>query len=129
MIVVDSTVWIDFFNGVLTPQVDRLNDLLGAEPILVGDLILCEVLQGFSSEKDAAGARDALLSFEIESMVGPAIALDAARNYRSLRGRGITVRKTIDLLIGTFCIAHRHHLLHSDRDFEPMTEYLGLMTA
>jgi predicted nucleic acid-binding protein len=129
MIVVDSSVWIDFFNGRSTPKTDQLRGFLGAQDILVGDLILCEVLQGFKSDSDALVARDALLSFTIVTMVGREIALRAAENYRSLRGRGITVRKTMDLLIATFCIEGRHQLLHSDRDFEPISQLLGLQLA
>lgn len=126
MIVVDSTVWIDFFNGVATEQVHRLRGLLGRREILVGDLILCEVLQGFRSERDAATARRALSAFDFAPIVGRDVALRAAANYRVLRRRGITVRKTIDLLIGTFCIEGGHRLLHADRDFAPMAEHLGL---
>lgn len=127
MIVVDSSVWIDFFNGVTTAPVRRLRDVLGADLILVGDLILCEVLQGFRDERDAATARAAFAAFDTAAMVGPAVALDAAAHYRGLRRKGITVRKTIDLLIATFCIRHRHALLHDNRDFDPMAEHLGLL--
>jgi len=129
MIVVDSSVWIDFFNGRPTPTTGRLLGLLGVEDILVGDLILCEVLQGFRSDTDALAARDALLSFTIVSMVGRDVALKASENYRFLRGRGVTVRKTIDLLIATFCIEGNHQLLHSDRDFGPISQILGLQLA
>lgn len=129
MIVVDSTVWIDFFNGVGSDQVRRLRNLLGQQEILVGDLILCEVLQGFGSERDAAAAGEALSTFDSAPMVGLDVALKAAENYRALRRRGITIRKTIDLLIGTFCIETGHRLLHADRDFEPMSEHLGLLEA
>lgn len=129
MIVVDSSVWIGFFNGVATDPVRRLRSYLGTEDILLGDLILCEVLQGFRTEHDAAIVRDAFAAFAQVAMVGPSVAVDAAANYRNLRRRGITVRKTIDLLIGTFCIRERHALLHDDRDFEPMVEHLGLATA
>lgn len=127
MMVVDSTVWIDFFNGVPTGQVDVLRNLLGRQEILVGDLILCEVLQGFPREEDAERAKRALFAFDLAPMVGQKIALQAVANYRFLRGRGITVRKTIDMLIGTFCIEGGHSLLHADRDFEPMTQHLGLI--
>lgn len=128
MIVVDSSVWIDFLGGRRSPQVDRLDTLIGRGKILVGDLILCEVLQGFRRESEAAAALRALSAFEFQPMGGRDIALRAAANYRSLRRAGVTIRKTIDLLIGTFCIAGGYVLLHADRDFEPMVEHLGLRT-
>jgi predicted nucleic acid-binding protein len=129
MIVVDTAVWIDFFNGVASQAALKLQGLLGTRLILVGDLILCEVLQGFRDESQAAAAHSALAAFDFEPMVGRDIALMAAANYRTLRRRGITIRKTIDVLIGTFCIARGHQLLHSDRDFEQMSRHLGLSTA
>jgi predicted nucleic acid-binding protein len=125
--VVDSSVWIDFLNGRAAPHVRRLRAILGAEEIVVGDLMLCEVLQGLDSEQSAQEVESLLRRFEIASMAGEAIAIAAARNFRSLRRRGITVRKTIDLLIGTWCIEHRHPLLHNDSDFRPMTRHLGLI--
>ncbi len=128
MIVVDSTVWIDFFNGIATEQVRRLDALLGEREILIGDLILCEVLRGFGSERNARAAQRALSSFDLAPMVGRKIALKAAASYRTLRRRGITVRTTIDMLIDTFCIEGGHRLLHADRGFEPMAEHLGLQT-
>lgn len=126
MILVDSSVWIDFFNGVDTPQVTLLDARLGESPVLVGDLILTEVLQGFKSNKDFEIARRALAQFECRDMVGQHIALSSAENYRQLRRSGITVRKTIDVLIATFCVENRISLLHSDRDFDPMEKILGL---
>jgi predicted nucleic acid-binding protein len=126
VIVVDSSVWIDFLNGRNKPHVRRLRALLGTEEIVVGDLMLCEVLQGLDGERAAREVEALLRRFEIVSMVGDAIATAAARNFRSLRGRGITVRKTIDLLIGTWCIENRRPLLHNDGDFRPMARYLGL---
>ena len=126
MIVVDTSVWIDFLNGRNAPSVRRLRELLGSEEIAVGDLMLCEILQGLDSERSAAEVESLLRRFEIVPMVGEAIATAAARNYRHLRRRGITVRKTIDLLIGTWCIENRRPLLHNDRDFRPMARYLGL---
>jgi predicted nucleic acid-binding protein len=127
VIVVDSSVWIDFLNGRNAPHVRRLRALLGTEEILVGDLMLCEVLQGLDSERAALEVEALLRRFEIVSMAGDAIATVAARNFRSLRRRGITVRKTIDLLIGTWCIENRRALLHNDSDFRPMALYLGLI--
>jgi predicted nucleic acid-binding protein len=127
LIVVDSSAWIDFLNGRSAPHVRRLRTMLGTDEIIVGDLMLCEVLQGLENE-GAAGEVEALLRrFQIVSMAGDAIAVHAARNFRSLRARGVTVRKTIDLLIGTWCIENRRPLLHNDSDFHPMAQYLGLM--
>ncbi len=127
MIVVDSTVWIDFLNGRSAPHVRRLRALLGASEIIVGDLMLCEVLQGLESERAARDVERLLRRFDIVPMAGDAIAVAAARNFRALRARDITVRKTIDLLIGTWCIENRHPLLHNDRDFDVMARYLGLV--
>jgi predicted nucleic acid-binding protein len=127
VIVVDSTVWIDFLNGRNAPQVQRLHAALGADEIIVGDLVLCEVLQGLDDERAAQEVEALLRRFEIVSMAGDAIAVAAARNFRTLRGRGITIRKTIDLLIGTWCIENRKPLLHNDKDFRPMTLHLGLI--
>ena len=129
MIVVDSSVWIDFFNGIRTPETDRLAALLGSEPLLIGDLILAEVLQGFRHDRDFERAREALGRLPFAPMVGRDIALASARNYHRLRARGVTVRKTIDMLIATFCLENGHALLHSDRDFDPMAEHLGLRVA
>ena len=127
MIVVDSTVWIDFFNGRNLAHVRRLRAIMGAEEIVVGDLMLCEVLQGLATERIAREVEPLLRRFAIVAMAGEAIAVAAARNFRSLRGRGITIRKTIDLLIGIWCIEHRLPLLHNDGDFRPMARHLGLI--
>lgn len=127
MIVVDSSVWIDFLNGRNAPHVRQLRALVGTEEIIVGDLMLCEVLQGLDSERAAREVEALLRRFEIVPMAGDAIATAAARNFRSLRRRGITVRKTIDLLIGTWCIHNSGPLLHNDGDFRPMALYLGLI--
>lgn len=127
MIVVDSSVWIDFLNGRNAPHVRRLRMLLGDEEVIVGDLMLCEVLQGLDSERASQEIEALLRRFDIVSMAGDAIAVAAARNFRSLRRRGITVRKTIDLLIGTWCIENRMPLLHNDGDFRPMARHLGLV--
>src|SRR5260221_68146 len=120
MTLVDSSVWIDQFNQVATPAVQRLHELIAEGPLLVGDLVLCEVLQGFRSEAQAQLVERALSQYEIVTLSSPQLAIKAAANYRFLRTRGITIRKTIEILIGTFCIERGHHLLHSDRDFEPM---------
>jgi predicted nucleic acid-binding protein len=129
VIVVDSSVWIDFINGRRAPHVAHLQAILGSEEIIVGDLMLCEVLQGLASERAARQVEGLLRRFEIASMAGEAVAIAAARNFRSLRRRGITVRKTIDLLIGTWCIENRRPLLHNDGDFRPMAQHLGLIEA
>ncbi|MBV8848243.1 MAG: PIN domain nuclease [Methylobacteriaceae bacterium] len=127
MIVVDSSVWIDFLRGRRVPHVSRLRALLGASEIIVGDLMLCEVLQGLHDERAARDVEALLRRFEIVSMAGEAIAVGAARNFRILRARGITIRKTIDLLIATWCIEHRRPLLHNDSDFRPIAQHLGLI--
>ena len=129
MIVVDSSVWIDFLNGRSAPHVERLRATLGNDEIIVGDLMLCEVLQGLENERSARQVEAMLRRFDIVPMAGDAIAVLAARNFRSLRRRGITVRKTIDLLIGAWCIEHRRPLLHNDSDFRPMARHLGLIDA
>jgi predicted nucleic acid-binding protein len=127
VIVVDSSVWIDFLNGRNASHVRSLAALLGTEEIIVGDLMLCEVLQGLESERAARKVESLLRRFEIVPMAGDAIAVLAARNFRALRRRGITIRKTIDLMIGTWCIENRRPLLHNDSDFHPMARYLGLI--
>ncbi len=129
MILVDSSVWIDYFRGATTPQAELLDALLGRKPLAVGDLILTEVLQGFQSDRDFNQAKRLLLSFEIVQIVDSNTAIRAARNYRTLRALGITVRKTIDTLIATHCIQDGLTLLHSDRDFEPFVSHLGLQVA
>ena len=129
MILVDSSVWIDYFRGVSTRQTDRLDALLGAEPLAIGDVILTEVLQGFVHERAFNQAQALLSSLTLVQIGGRAIAIQAARNFRALRVLGVTVRKTIDTLIATCCIERGHPLLYSDRDFDPFVEYLGLESA
>jgi predicted nucleic acid-binding protein len=126
---VDSSVWIDLLRGKSTRQVASLRQLIDEDDILVGDLILLEVLQGARDESDARRFEEALLEFPVVSLSSPDLAIAAAANYRFLRSRGFTIRKTIDLIIGTFCIERGHHLLHSDRDFEPMERLLGLRSV
>jgi len=126
MIIVDSSVWIDYFNGKETDQTNLLDASLGSTPIIMGDLILTEVLQGFQSNKDYENAKEMLLQMPFIAMGGLALSLESAMNYRRLRRKGVTVRKTIDVMIATFCIHHQIPLLHDDRDFEPMVEFLGL---
>jgi predicted nucleic acid-binding protein len=125
-LLVDSSVWIDYFNGTKTLQTDHLDNILGNELIVVGDLILAEVLQGFRLQRDFDLARAALLKFPIVEMLGRDVAIKSAENYRKLRARGITIRKTIDCLIATCCLENNFALLHSDRDFEPFEKHLGL---
>lgn len=129
MILVDSSVWIDYFRGADTPQCDRLDNLLGNEPLAIGDLILAEVLQGFTSDKDFDQARELLTSLEIVNLGGQDLAIQAARNFRWLRALGVTVRKTIDTVIATRCIESGLTLLHDDRDFEPFVIHLGLRSV
>ncbi|HLK48688.1 MAG TPA: PIN domain nuclease [Bryobacteraceae bacterium] len=126
MILVDSSVWIDYFNGAATPETDKLDGLLGRESLVIGDLTLTEVLQGFVDDRDFIKARRLLTSFMIVEIGGPEIAIVAAQNFRYLRKRGVTVRKTIDTIIATRCIRSGYYLLHSDRDFEPFVQHLGL---
>lgn len=126
MILVDSSVWIDYFNGTDSRETDLLDALLGSEPLLTGDLILTEVLQGFRHDRDFRRARAALERLAFAPMVGHAIAIRSAVNYRNLRRQGQTVRKTIDVPIATFCIENGHTLLHNDRDFDAMVDGLGL---
>jgi predicted nucleic acid-binding protein len=129
MILVDSGVWIDYFNGIDGPQTDRLDGLLGFEPVAVGDIVLTEVLQGFRDDRAFAQVQQALEALHLVEIVGPEIALEAARNYRRLRRRGIKVRRTIDTLIATRCIRSGLILLYEDRDFDPFVTHLGLVSA
>ena len=129
MILVDSSVWIDFFRGARTPQAERLDVLLGATRIAVGDLILAEVLQGVRDEREFQQVRKTLDSFEQVDLVGREIAVQAAKNFRKLRDLGFTVRKTIDTLIATRCIESNYALLHSDRDFDAFEVHLGLQVV
>jgi predicted nucleic acid-binding protein len=129
MIIVDSSVWIDYFNGRDIPEVATLDRLLETELLAIGDLILVEVLQGFRQDKDYRTAKRLLTSLTVFEMLGAEMAIKSADNFRDLRKKGITVRKTIDVAIATFCIEHGHELLFSDKDFAPFVEYLGLMAV
>ena len=129
MIIVDSSVWVEYFNGKISRQTDSLDRLLGQEDIVVGDLILTEVLQGFRDDAQFGEAKRLFDGFRIVSMVGKDLAIEAAKNCRTLRKRGSTVRKTIDMMIATYCIHHRIPLLFSDRDFDPIVAHLGLKTV
>jgi predicted nucleic acid-binding protein len=129
VIVVDSSVWIDYFRGVATPQADKLDSLLGMEILATGDLMLAEVLQGFKDDHEFEQARKLLTSMEIIELGGRDIGIQAAMNFRLLRAKGITVRKTIDTIIATRCLVDGYSLLFSDRDFEPFVKHLGLQSA
>jgi predicted nucleic acid-binding protein len=129
VILVDSSVWIDYFRGTSSAQTDQLDALLGNELIVIGDLILTEVLQGFNAERDFNQAKKLLNALEVVDLGGQKIAIQAAQNFRTLRAMGITVRKTIDTLIATYCIENRIPLLYSDRDFDPFVQHLGLDSA
>ena len=126
MIVVDSSIWIDYFNGTISNKTDWLDESLGIEPIIMGDIILAEVLQGFQNEKDFKTAKKLLLEFPFMDMIGQELAIKSAMNYRVLRQKGITIRKTIDVMIGTFCINNNFILLHNDKDFDPLEKHLKL---
>ncbi|GBQ29507.1 PilT protein domain-containing protein [Acetobacter estunensis NRIC 0472] len=126
MILVDSSVWIDFFRGTVTPQVEVLDRLLGEEPVAIGDLMMTEVLQGFASERDFNKARRLLGALDLVEIGGRDVMIEAARYFRDLRARGITIRKTIDTLIATRCIVSGYRLLYSDRYFDPFVTHLGL---
>jgi predicted nucleic acid-binding protein len=129
MILVDSSVWIDYFRGTPAPQAERLDALLGAESLIIGDLVLTEVLQGFVSDADFNEARKLLASLTVVDLCGAELAIRAARNFRRLRAAGVTVRKTIDTVIATRCIESGFTLLYSDRDFDPFVQHLGLKSA
>jgi predicted nucleic acid-binding protein len=129
LVLVDTSVWIDYFNGIDSPETALLDRLLGTGRLLTGDLILAELLQGFVNESEARRAYNLLVELPYRDLAGREVALAAAKNYRVLRARGVTVRKTIDILIGTYCLLAGHELLHADRDFDVLEEYLGLGIA
>ncbi len=126
MILVDSSVWIDYFNGKDTIQTAKLDDLLGTELLGIGDLMLTEVLQGFRSDADYRVAKQILTSLNVFNMLGLEIAIKSADHFRALRKQGITIRKTVDVIIATFCIENGHSLLFMDKDFIPFVNNLGL---
>jgi predicted nucleic acid-binding protein len=129
MIFVDSSVWIDYFRGAPTPETERLDALLGEEELVTGDVVLTEVLQGFESERDFRNALRLLDTLAVVEVGGRDAAIEAARNFRRLRAKGVTVRKTIDTLIATWCICNDAALLSGDRDFAPFIAHLGLKSA
>ncbi|MCC6205085.1 MAG: PIN domain nuclease [Hyphomicrobiales bacterium] len=128
MIIVDSSVWIDYFRGIENDHVSHLRDR-SPDDVIVGDLILMELLQGARDDKHAARIASHLGEFVVVSLCGPQLAVAAARNYRYLRAKGITIRRTIDVIIATYCIEHGYLLLHRDRDFSPFAQHLGLELA
>ena len=129
MIMVDSSVWIYFFNGIETSEVDKLDEMLGLEEIATGDLIITEVLQGFREDKDYKVAKDVLTSLTVFELLGEELAIKSANNFRKLRKKGITVRKTADVIIATFCIENKIPLLFSDRDFIPFVDNIKLRSV
>ena len=129
MILVDSSVWIARLRGETTAATAKLAAAVMREPLLIGDLILLEVLQGARDEAHASRIERDLRQFPVAALLDAELAVCAARNYRRLRARGVTIRKTADLVIGTFCMERGHRLLHDDRDFAPMEEHLGLIVV
>ena len=127
MIMVDSSVWIDYFTGVASKQTNTLDKALGREPFAVGDLILTEVLQGFRRDQDYETAKALFDELTVFEMLGKYMAIKSADNFRALRKRGITIRKTADVIIASFCIEKKFPLLFSDKDFAPFVQYLGLV--
>jgi len=126
MVIVDTSVWVDYLNAIDTAETQWLDRELAGQRLGLLDLMLCEVLQGLRSEEEAKRVGRELMRFEVFETGGVELAVDTARNYRWLRSRGRTVRKTIDCLIATFCLRGGHPLLHCDRDFRPFEELLGL---
>jgi hypothetical protein len=126
MVIVDTTAWIDYLNDVETPETDWLDQQLTRQPLGLLDLMVCEILQGLSTDEEAARVLRDLRRFQLFETGGLELATSAARNYRILRAQGRTVRKTIDCLIATFCLRESHSLLHCDRDFDPFERLLGL---
>jgi len=129
MILVDSSVWIDFFNGTACAETDKLNEILGLEEIVIGDLILAEVLQGFRSDADYKAAKNTLTSLTVHDLLGKDMAITSANNFRKLRKKGITIRKTADVIIATYCIENKIPLLFSDKDFMPFVDNLRLKSV
>lgn len=129
MILVDSSVWIDFFNGNVCAETDKLNEILGLEEVVIGDLILAEVLQGFRSDTDYKAAKNVLTSLTTHNLLGKELAIKSANNFRALRKKGITIRKTADVIIATYCIENKIPLLFTDKDFVPFVNNLKLKFA
>ncbi len=126
MIVADTSAWIDYFNGIVASHTDILDSDLQKSRIIIGDIIIAELLQGFKSDKEYYCAKLLIEKLEYRDLVGKQIAIKAADNYRYLRSKGITTRKTVDGIIATFCIENNYQLIHNDRDFDPFEKHLGL---
>jgi predicted nucleic acid-binding protein len=129
MILVDSSVWTDFFNGTVCAETDKLNEILGLEEVVIGDLILAEVLQGFRSDTDYKAAKNVLTDLSVHDLLGKDMAIKSANNFRKLRKKGITIRKTADVIIATYCIENKIPLLFTDKDFMPFVKNLRLKAA
>ena len=129
MILVDSSVWIDFFNGTENTETDKLNEVLGLEEVVIGDLILVEVLQGFRSDTDYKAAKNVLTSLTVHDLLGKELAIKSANNFRKLRKKGTTIRKTADVIIATYCIENKIALLFTDKDFTPFVKHLRLRSV
>ena len=129
MILVDSSVWIDFFNGTENTETDKLNEVLGLEEVVIGDLILVEVLQGFRSDTDYKAAKNVLTSLTVHDLLGKELAIKSANNFRKLRKKGTTIRKTADVIIATYCIENKIPLLFTDKDFTPFVKHLRLRSV
>ena len=125
MVLADTSVWIDYFKGVSTWQSDRLDLLLDTEPVALGDLILTEVLQGFRNDRDFRKAQTFLADLPFYELGGYAVCLQAARNYRALRAKGVAIHRTIDVIIATACVEWNFKLLHNDRDFDALQKFIG----
>lgn len=126
MVVVDTSVWIDYFNGVECCQADRLDILLRGRSVLVGDIVLAEVLQGFRDEQHFELAKEMLDELPFQVFGSYEVAVEAANSFRYLRRKGITIRKTVDMIIGAYCVLSGAYLLHNDRDFDAMAKHLSL---
>jgi len=129
MIVVDSSVWISRLRNLSTPQTAKFDEIQDFRDVVLGDIVLMEILQGTQNDRQATNIQKRLAKFGVVSMLTPSLAIKAATNYRALRNRGITIRKAVDMIIGTYCIEHGHSLLHQDKDYLPMVEHLGLQLA
>jgi len=129
MVIVDTTVWVDYLNNVTTPETEWLDSQLARQPLGLLDLMVCEILQGLATDEEVGRVLRDLKRFQLLETGGLELATAAARNYRLLRAKGRTVRKTIDCIIATYCIREGHSLLHCDRDFDPFEQLLGLIVV
>lgn len=129
MILADTSIWIDFFNGKITPETNFLDNALADSNVIIGDLIVLEILQGIRNDKDYIKTQKALETLEQFELFGTSMVTECANNFRLLRKKGLTIRKTTDLIIASFCIKNKTPLLYTDRDFVPFSEHLGLISA